>query len=415
MAIFFHLNAMQAIILLIKSQFGSFLVRQSHRNDIDWITKTGVNEEFLPLFTEGCKELNELKSTWPLMNLHFGIDENLGLNEELYSQLIHHMMLSRVFYFGIQSNETQTFIGDQLHLIELLKTENSEFNDLYHARNKQWLFLVQTAENMHIKAEAQRLENAEIERKWLITFGDDWYELTRADLALQSAKRQLEMKQNNPSMTIQELEEADRLMVEAEQNQLRNLGMEITISQIYAEQAQWSSGGHQVDQKLLEQYKKVLRLIWIKTHPDKVANKGFTAEQLEILTKFYQQATEMSAAERVVNPLNLQRLEQLLNEVDELYANMGLNLTLNTTVKGNTLKEKVEWLELQIKRIEQELTQLKNELFSLANDTTIKQKEGALSTPQAIDDIKKQMVEKKKLLEFELGELKRKLNDLFKQ
>jgi chaperonin cofactor prefoldin len=104
-----------------------------------------------------------------------------------------------------------------------------------------------------------------------------------------------------------------------------------------------------------------------------------------------------------------------MNEVDDLYANMGLNLTLEHLRKRKYFKRKVEWLELQIKRIEQELTQLKNELFSLANDTTIKQKEGALSTPQAIDDIKKQMVEKKKLLEFELGELKRKLNDLFKQ
>jgi hypothetical protein len=36
---------------------------------------------------------------------------------------------------------------------------------------------------------------------------------------------------------------------------------------------------------------------------------------------------------------------------------MGLNINLNTTIKGNTLKEKVEWLEKQIKLIENELTQ----------------------------------------------------------
>jgi preprotein translocase subunit Sec63 len=62
-----------------------------------------------------------------------------------------------------------------------------------------------------------------------------------------------------------------------------------------------------VDKEMIDRYKKWLRTIWLKTHPDKVADKGFTPEQHEVLRNFYRQATEMNATERLINPLTLER------------------------------------------------------------------------------------------------------------
>lgn len=414
LSLFFHLDDIRTIVLLVKAQWERFLVSQIKRFDIDWVNKTGVAEEYIPAFMENENAIQELSETWEVLDSWFGVSIKHGLTQEIYSSLLDHIIISRTFYFAIESSEIDSFVESQNQLLKLLKSENSAYNDIYHARNKQWLSLLQTAENAHIRLEDQRLQNAEDEREWMTIFGDAWYELTKADLNFQSLNRQIELKKTNPEMSVEQIEEADRAMVEAELEQLHNMETAITISQLFTQLDDEGATQSNISKEIIDRYKKVLRTIWLKTHPDKIADKGFTPEQVEILQNFYRQATGISATDRLISPLTLERLENMLLEVEELYSNMGLNINLNTTIKGSTLKEKVEWLEKQIKSIENELTQLKNELYSLVNDTTIKQKIESKKDKETIEQIKKQMLEKKNLLDKELEGLRKEMGELFR-
>lgn len=413
-ALFFNLDDIKTIVLLVKAQWERFLVSRINRNNIDWVNKTGVAEEFFPAFMDNEKAMQKLSDTLQPLDASFGTTVKLGITPELYGSLVNHILVSRTFYFAIESIEIASFVESQNQLLALLKSENSAYNDLYHARNKQWIDLLKAAENAHLRLEDQRMQNAEDERNWMAVFGDAWYELSKTDMEYQSLKRKVEMKKQNPQMTAEQVEAAVLTLMEAELEQLQNMETAITISQLFSKMDDNTNPDTQVNKEVFERYKKVLRAIWLKTHPDKVNDKGFTPEQLELLQKFYRQATEMSATDRLINPLTLERLEVLLHEVDELYANMGLNINLNTTVKGSTLKEKVEWLENQIKILENELTQLKNELFSLVNDATLKQKAESMKDPETIELVKNQMIGKKNLLTEELAGLKKDLDHLFK-
>jgi len=414
LSLFFHLGDIKTIVLLVKAQWEKYLVSQVKSFDINRLNKTGVAEEFLPAFMDDENTIQELSETWEMLDRWFGVFLKRGLARELYSSVLNQIMISRIFYFAIESPEMAAFVDGQNELLELLKGENSAYNDVYHARNKQWLGLLQAAENAHIRLENQRTQNAEDEREWMSIFGEVWYGLTKVDLKYQSLKRQIELKKKNPEMSVEQIIETDRAIMEAELEQLQNMETAITISQIFTRFEGEATTQVEVDKEMVDRYKKVLRTIWLKTHPDKIADKGFTPEQVEILQKFYRQATEMSATDRLINPLTLERLETLLQEVEELYSNMGLNIKLNTTIKGSTLKEKVEWLEKQIKLVENELTQLKNELYSLVNDATVKQKVESMKNAETIEAIKRQMSEKKDRLEMELDGLGNELAGLFR-
>jgi hypothetical protein len=88
---------------------------------------------------------------------------------------------------------------------------------------------------MHIFLEDQRLQNAENERQWMSVFGDAWYELTKTDLKYQSLKRQIELKMKNPDMSVEQIEDADHAIMEAELEQLQNMETAITINHIFAQ------------------------------------------------------------------------------------------------------------------------------------------------------------------------------------
>jgi hypothetical protein len=271
------------------------------------------------------------------------------------------------------------------------------------------------AELAHLKLEDQRLQNAEIEKEWLNKFGVLYFDLLQADFTNSSLKRQVGLKKGNPEFTKEELILADREAQETDRKKIEQFENDLKISEIISMNFgnKRTDSKEKVDEEMLVKFKKALRTIWLKTHPDKLIDKLFSPQQIKKLHDFYQKATELSTSERLVNPRNLSRLSEIISEIDQIYKNMGINLPLNSTVQGITMKDKVHWLDNQIALLDNEISALKNEYYSLASNPEVKQKQESMLSPQVIESVKNQLTVKIAMMKAEQAELNKELNTLF--
>ena len=404
---FFHLGAFQALLLLVKLRWEEYLKKNNVRIDL-----VENSEGLVHQYLEDEREFELLENTIKALDSYFDFSKITGFSGNLYSNLLRHIVITRIFFCSIGSREAEAFIDNQNELINLFKKENEQYNETFHARNKQWLKLVQTAEQLHLKLEEQRVQDAMLEKKWLSVFGEIYFKLLNADYSCQSIKQQIDIKKSNPQMTIEQVAEANKATIEANMEDLRKLESEIGLSHLFT--AAMSDGKNtKVTEDMVIKYKKTLRSIWLKTHPDKLIDKQFTPEQLQTLQSYYLEVTEVSSTDKLLNPLTLERLEKILEEIDQIYENIGLNIPMNASIKGVLLKDKVEWLEKQIALLDSEIIDIKNQLYVLSTNSTIRQKTESLKTPEIIELTKKQMLEKYEELSKMVTILKGDLEKLF--
>lgn len=404
---FFHLGEFKALLLLVKLRWEEYLKKDNICFDL-----VENAEELVHRYLEDDSEFELLENTTKALDSYFDFSKNTGFSGNLYSNLLRHIVVTRIFFCSVSSKESEAFIENQNELISLFKEENEQYNETFHARNKQWLKLVQTAEQLHLKLEEQRVQDAMLEKKWLSVFGEIYFKLLNADYSCQSIKQQIDIKKSNPQMTIEQVAEANKATIEANTEDLRKLESEIGLSHLFT--AAMSDGNNtKVSEDMVIKYKKTLRSIWLKTHPDKLIDKQFTPEQLQTLQSYYLEVTEVSSTDRLLNPLTLERLEKILEEIDRIYENIGLNIPMNASIRGVSLKEKAEWLVKQIALLDSEIIDIKNQLYVLSTNSTIRQKTESLKTPEIIELTKKQMFEKYEELSKMVTILKGDLEKLF--
>jgi hypothetical protein len=413
LALFFHLDMFHALILIIKTQWEGFIYKEIKSLQIEKYKLYENVEEYFHQFADNELETTNLAEILKSLNLYFEFSQNTTYDQELFQTLVHQIVITRSFFFPVQSKEVKVFIEGYVELMELIKSENSEYNDFFHSRNKQWLNLIQDAELSHLRLEELRLKNDAIEREWLLEFGQVYCDLLSYESEYNSLKRQIGFKTENPNFSREQLIEADKEALRQELSEIENIKKDITLNRLVMKASNKTSTTNEPQEEIFKEYKKALRIIWLKTHPDKMIDKHFSPEQLDRLQQYYHEATELGTSERIMNPRNLQRLNQIIDEVDQIYKNMGLNIPLNINVQGKSLKEKTQWLEKQIALLENEISGVNNELYSLSINPTVKQKIDSLKTPEIIESVKKQLTDKKDELKFEIDRLKIQLDNLF--
>jgi len=415
MSIFFHLNVHQAFIMIIKSKWEKLVSEKIKSKQIEKFNFFDDTANQIQAFIGSISKDENLSVILKLLDSAFGSDMEKSSEKELFKSVTGLFLISRTFFFPIRSKEIETYIENQNELMGVVKAENQEFNEIFHARHQQWVNLILGAELTHLKLEEQRIQNAEIEKEWLNEFGVLYFDLIKDDFECNSLKRQIAIKKEYPTFTKEELILADSEAIEAEQLKINQLENDLRISEIASMVSGKKSKEFQgnVDEEIFGKYKKALRTIWLKTHPDRLIDKLFSPQQIEKLHNYYLRATELSTGERIVNPRNLERLQEIIAEIDQIYENMGINLPLNFTVQGITMKEKVHWLENQISLLENEIAMLKNEYFTLASDSSVKQKQESMLSPEVIDLVKIQLASKRDNLKVELEQLNNELNGMF--
>jgi len=168
-----------------------------------------------------------------------------------------------------------------------------------------------------------------------------------------------------------------------------------------------------------EDCKRLLREIYRLTHPDAVGRHGFTEDQRELLVACYREAVVCGSPSAVdddevaLGMRSLEALEALLGRARKIWQSMGLAWNQEAAIRGETLAERIAWLETRIAELEAEARDVQADLLAVATDPDVREKRASMSSPSVAARVTAEMEERTASLSERADELECRLERLF--
>lgn len=425
--VFFHLGFYKTLALVMKRCRERFCAKKSDnllgRDLFDTLKDIKQAQELVPEFNNYLKgkfDLPYLKREFDLAGL-FEIFESQGnlvskarYDAETFKILVEHMITSEMHLFANNSLELSDFIEKEQLEKEILHAASKDESEEFWIKKCCWLELKNETGNLLLKLENQRLRNENVVQQWMAIFGQPYLALTELESKYYYLQRIIQIKDADEDITLgeaQDIEEEKRLQ---EEEALEKLKMEIALADITE---RWKNEGSTAGGEELSEYdsecKSILREIWRLTHPDGISQQRFTENQKKKLADFFEMSIKIREEEIGLyrRPLNI--LLDILAGVKDIWEEMGLDINPENTIKGEILKEKIDFLEARILSLEEEVKQIRAGIYILIQDDNIKEKQSCLATEQQKTDLLKQMEDKKDYYKEQIDIMESRIEELF--
>lgn len=352
---------------------------------------------------------------------------------EAFDTLVQRMLLDRMHWVATDSPELQYFKRQAVEEVVILSQGTNEERQEYWTLNLARNQLLMDLDDICLRIESARLQNAKIHYKYLSIFGQ--YELAFEEAKLRHFEldQKILLKRTNPELGPKELEE----LVQEKLKELRQKFHELSDQAKKASLLGWQT--HVLDiikevfgpvkhpitpeerTALENKIKKILRQIWLLIHPDRLRNdpvyEKLTPEQKEELKKVLDQTLRIEPEQIVLDPTCIESwyrsvavLEGLLDKVKFILKTAGLNVNVELgEIRGDTLPERLSWLRKDIERLEGLLESARLELHHLITDEGIQQELAILKNEGKHEEIKREMEKKTEELKERIEELEAEL------
>ena len=274
------------------------------------------------------------------------------------------------------------------------------------------------------------MRNAEVEQEYLRLFGD----VIIIQIGLESTVKLLEMrialKRTDPEITDEELAEKiletqKQLFEDLEELKLKNA---IALDQTTMEA--WSKCGIPMDGEMLNDEinlcKKEIREIRKLVHPDILMNnpefKNLTDEQKKELEEILLDALKIAPSELGYPPnfayhdmRSLQGLQQVRMRIESILKINNIEIDLKYQIQGETVQEQIEWLEREIKILENRLNSAKGQLNALMTDPEVQSKSYLLGNKKQQEEFRSKMEERNDVLLKQSQDLESEWEELRKE
>jgi hypothetical protein len=418
----FGLNCIETLALVLKAQFEVFCME----------TNDNGNRQSRMIL------LNNLKSD-PYKAKRYSLEFNVGINgtageEEIYQlfedsdhlasdagytidkfgTLINQMIISNMHLFAQDSHELKVFIEKEKKEQDLLKGASEADKEELWIKNRSLYEVKREQSELLFNRERQRLENANINNKFLKTFGKDYVPLVETMNVHDSLQRRIDIKKENLELSEEEVNNEEAKIRKEQEENLEKLKEDIAFAEISGLVV--SDKNYATPEEIVEYdkaQKKVLRDICKLTHPDSIGNENFTPNQLKRIDEFYKKAIDIHKSEIGSSRRSLSILVDICDSVKRLWESMGVDIDEDLIIQKNTLEEQLNFLEETIVRIERTIKAIKEELFILLNDPDIREKQASMSSPEQISQIIEEMKNKKIEYENKNEELRKEYERLF--
>ena len=127
-------------------------------------------------------------------------------------------------------------------------------------------------------------------------------------------------------------------------------------------------------------HKRILTKIYLMTHPDITQSQDFTEKQLKLLLDYYNQTNEIRDNKIVNSKRSVDLLENILESVQNIWDNMGIDINDDTSIKGENIEEMINYLNKKINHLEEKEIELRNEMYTISNNNELNSKEIDLQT-----------------------------------
>lgn len=327
-----------------------------------------------------------------------------------FDTLVQEMLHNRINWVATDSHELDRFIEEKLEEVVIWNLGTEDDRQKYWRLTQARIQLLMDLDEVYLDIESTRLQNEKINYKYLNIFGEYEIALKEAKIRYSMLDKKVMLKRQNRDLTEVELNEQVQKMIEEEGKKLDE----------EREKAKWASliEGKEVRipgegqplgddgrKAYITKCKKILRKIHLLIHPDRLQNNSdyedLTSKQKEELKEILKKTLEIKPEEPIYPDSFIENhyrspqvLQSILDRVKFILENAGIDIDPGVEIQGETLPERLTWLEENVKLQEKYLRTAKAQLQALMTNEDILQKKEILKNEQQHQEIINEMVEK---------------------
>ena len=337
---------------------------------------------------------------------HGGLAGRAGYGAAEFDTMAQQMVLAYLHVTKSYGAEIERFIRTEKSRMDMLKDSTPEEQQEFWTARCRWARTQEELDSLHSHCEKRRLQNAETRRQYLAAFGKYEVDLQEATYRYCDIKRRKMLKESNPHLSQEELDEEVAAFEEQHHRELTGLKSAVALAPILARPLR---GGSANDYDELQKYRlrarKLLRKLRAKTHEDHLrhdpAYAKLTEKQKEELHGMLLQALQISL-EEIGFPegciehdmRSVPGLEAALQRVDAILENAGIDTRIDLVIRGKTLREQLEWLQEATRSLERRIESARAELHALATDMEPERMRQVLASPEQHERIQQAMQKK---------------------
>ena len=347
-------------------------------------------------------------------------------DEKILGSLIQEILLNRLYFFSINSETVEVFIHKKKDEQRILKQANEKKQQEYWIVKCVWIELQEELSELLMLLESSRLQNGYIMREFLKIFGNAYVELKEQIIRVLSLKRRMMLKDAHPGWSKEEIEKTVKKIERDEEKEIEKLKYSARMANLVEDLKAEGT----MDTENLNEYKKkvkkILKEIYFLLHPHRLMhNPDFhklTMKQKEHLKKLWDKVMDIKQhdlryPEGTVGHYmhSLDNLLSVLDKGKKILAHSGLEINVGYIIIGDTIDEKIEWLNREIEQLEKDNQNTKEEILTLKNNKDILEKKAALTCPSKHTQVKEEIIKKAKAYKKEALELEEQFESLFKR
>jgi len=321
----------------------------------------------LLLLLKHCAESNPNKTgvgKWPINLLHEALESGAKIDwpHERLQVCITEMTLMALHEVGIDSAELRFYEQEKEKAGALERAASEDVKCRYDRLHDHWLKMqaglgegLLFRENALVRREALRQE-------FMRRFGVEYLAERQQQMQVEVLQLKLSLLQESPDLTEDELEQLSAETVRRLRAQLDR--DQRTLGTAFQPQNTVEPGATTAD---IEKLKTTLKRLWMLLHPDRLQHASLTDLQRGELAGIWDHCQSIKSSDIAgasVGKLfrSQHELERHLERAQRILSQAGIDIDTGLVVVGETLEERIEWLESAIAALTRELHVLHQEL-----------------------------------------------------
>jgi hypothetical protein len=327
------------------------------------------------------------------------------------------------------SRELAAFAKRWREEIGLTETASADQAAAFWAAKSGWMTLHEDFAELLLVLENQRLQNANVRDHWLTVFGAAFVAMEAESCRAANLRLRVELKEAaGYKLTREQLEQAVAEAEEKRRRELEELEFEVSLARYRSTDI--GGGGQPLGEEDLAAHdrecKRVLFELFFLLHKEKLlqnpAYHQLTDSQKNELAGLWTHLMAIKKRELGIPQGVLGHRQRLLTSLLDILAtaktilaNAGLATDVRLIPQGETLAERLEWLERSSQGLERDSAAVRDEIRLLLEDPDTREKAAILEHPDRYEAVRTEMCQLTERYRQEADELQRRLDGLFRK
>jgi len=339
---------------------------------------------------------NSLLSDWPTTEFAAALQTRFA-DDPLFTDSDLIMLLTEMGMLCLQNAETDSdalawFARQRQLTSEQAADADTATRRLFGIRKREWLRANDEFGNIILRREDCVLRVEMLRQAFLQTFSTEFIAEKEQSGRLETARLRLKLIKENPELDSAEIAERLREHIEERDEQLRGYQLSAAYGLTVARDIDTNDSKED-----LETARHLLRRLAMLTHPDRLQNLDLTHSQRRQLNEIWS-STHALRGDRDGHGMlrrSVETLEYNLKLAEQILETAGIEgLDAALTIQGDTLQERICWLERACKEIDAQTVAIQAEIYAISSDQELRFMRALVDAPTTVQEEQRALMKK---------------------